>query len=29
MSWTYILSGVAAAGVLVYLFVVLLWPEKF
>jgi K+-transporting ATPase KdpF subunit len=29
MSWTYILSGVTAAAILVYLFVALLWPEKF
>jgi len=29
MSWTYILSGLIAAAILVYLFVALLWPEKF
>ena len=29
MSWTYILSGLAAAAILVYLIVALLWPEKF
>jgi K+-transporting ATPase KdpF subunit len=29
MSWVYLLSGLAALGVLVYLIVALLWPEKF
>ena len=29
MNWVYILSGVLAAGILVYLVVALLWPEKF
>ena len=29
MSWIYILSGLAAVAILVYLFVALLWPEKF
>ena len=29
MSWIYILSGLVAVAVLVYLFVALLWPEKF
>jgi K+-transporting ATPase KdpF subunit len=29
MSWIYILSGAVAAAVLVYLFIALLWPEKF
>jgi K+-transporting ATPase KdpF subunit len=29
MSWTYILSGLVATAILVYLFVALLWPEKF
>jgi K+-transporting ATPase KdpF subunit len=29
MSWTYILSGLVAVAILVYLFVALLWPEKF
>jgi K+-transporting ATPase KdpF subunit len=29
MSWVYLLSGLAALGVLVYLVVALLWPEKF
>ena len=29
MSWTYILSGLIAAAILAYLFVALLWPEKF
>ena len=29
MNWLYIVSGVIAAGLLVYLFVALLRPEKF
>jgi K+-transporting ATPase KdpF subunit len=29
MSWIYVLSGLAALGVLVYLVIALLWPEKF
>jgi K+-transporting ATPase KdpF subunit len=29
MSWIYILSGLVAAAIPVYLFVALLWPEKF
>jgi K+-transporting ATPase KdpF subunit len=29
MSWIYILSALVAAAILVYLFVALLWPEKF
>jgi K+-transporting ATPase KdpF subunit len=29
MSWIYVLSGLVALAILVYLFVVLLWPEKF
>lgn len=29
MNWVYVLSGVLAAGLLVYLIVALLWPEKF
>ena len=29
MSWIYILSGLIAVAILVYLFVALLWPEKF
>jgi K+-transporting ATPase KdpF subunit len=29
MSGIYILSGLVAAAILVYLFVALLWPEKF
>jgi len=29
MSWVYVLSAVAAAGVFVYLVVALLFPEKF
>ena len=29
MSWLYIISGLIAAGLLVYLFVALLKPEKF
>jgi K+-transporting ATPase KdpF subunit len=29
MSWVYILSGVLAAAVFVYLVIALLYPEKF
>ncbi len=29
MSWTYLLSGVLALGVFVYLVVALFFPEKF
>jgi K+-transporting ATPase KdpF subunit len=29
MSWIYILSGVIAAVIFMYLVVALLWPEKF
>jgi K+-transporting ATPase KdpF subunit len=29
MNWIYVLSGVIAAGIFVYLIVALLWPEKF
>ena len=29
MSWIYLLSGLVAAAILVYLLVALLWPEKF
>jgi len=29
MSWIYILSGLLALAIFVYLFVALLWPEKF
>jgi K+-transporting ATPase KdpF subunit len=29
MSWIYILSGVLAAAVFVYLVIALLYPEKF
>jgi K+-transporting ATPase KdpF subunit len=29
MSWIYILSGLVAVAILVYLFIALLWPEKF
>jgi K+-transporting ATPase KdpF subunit len=29
MNWTYLLSGIIALGLLVYLFVALLRPEKF
>ncbi|HVC12726.1 MAG TPA: K(+)-transporting ATPase subunit F [Burkholderiales bacterium] len=29
MSWVYVMSGLVAAAVLVYLFAALLWPEKF
>jgi K+-transporting ATPase KdpF subunit len=29
MSWIYIVSGVLAVGILIYLVVALLYPEKF
>jgi K+-transporting ATPase KdpF subunit len=29
MSWVYVLSGALAVAIFVYLFVALLWPEKF
>ena len=29
MSWVYVLSGVLAAAILVYLVIALLFPEKF
>ena len=29
MSWLYLLSGILAAAILIYLFVALLFPEKF
>ncbi|HEY6598608.1 MAG TPA: K(+)-transporting ATPase subunit F [Pseudomonadales bacterium] len=29
MSWMYIVSGVLAVGILAYLIVALLYPEKF
>ena len=29
MSWIYILSGLLAFAIFVYLFIALLWPEKF
>lgn len=29
MNWVYVLSGVIAVAVFVYLFIALLWPEKF
>lgn len=29
MSWLYVVSGLLAAGLLVYLFIALLRPEKF
>lgn len=29
MSWVYILSGVLAAAIFVYLVIALLYPEKF
>jgi K+-transporting ATPase KdpF subunit len=29
MSWIYIVSGVLAFGILIYLVVALLYPEKF
>ena len=29
MNWIYVLSGVLAVGIFVYLVIALLWPEKF
>ncbi len=29
MSWVYVLSGLVAAALVIYIFVALLWPEKF
>ena len=29
MSWVYLLSGAVALVLFVYLFIALLWPEKF
>ena len=29
MSWVYLLSGIAAAAIFVYLLIALLYPEKF
>ena len=29
MNWIYVLGGLVALAILVYLFVALLWPEKF
>jgi len=29
MSWVYALSGLLALALFVYLFIALLWPEKF
>lgn len=29
MNWIYVLSGVLAVAIFVYLFIALLWPEKF
>jgi K+-transporting ATPase KdpF subunit len=29
MSWAYILSGVVALAILIYLIIALLYPEKF
>lgn len=29
MNWVYVLSGVLAVAVFVYLLAALLWPEKF
>ena len=29
MNWIYFLSGAIAFGLFIYLFVALLWPEKF
>lgn len=29
MNWVYVVSGVLAVAVFVYLFIALLWPEKF
>jgi len=29
VSWVYVLSGLLAAAIFIYLLVALLWPEKF
>ena len=29
MNWVYVLSGALAVAIFVYLFVALLWPDKF
>jgi K+-transporting ATPase KdpF subunit len=29
MNWVFVLSGALAVAIFVYLFVALLWPEKF
>ena len=29
MTWTYLLSGVLAFGIFIYLIIALLYPEKF
>ncbi len=29
MSWIYVLSGLIALAIFLYLFIALLWPEKF
>jgi K+-transporting ATPase KdpF subunit len=29
MSWIYVLSGAVALAIFIYLFIALLWPEKF
>jgi K+-transporting ATPase KdpF subunit len=29
MTWAYILCGVLAVGLMVYLMVALIWPERF
>ena len=29
MTWAYVLSGALAVAIFFYLFVALLWPEKF
>ncbi|CAJ0817962.1 hypothetical protein LMG19087_03271 [Ralstonia wenshanensis] len=29
MTWLYVLSGVITVALLIYLFVALLWPERF
>jgi K+-transporting ATPase KdpF subunit len=29
MTWTYIVGGVLAGGLMVYLLAALLWPERF
>jgi K+-transporting ATPase KdpF subunit len=29
MSWLYLLSGIAALAIFIYLLVALFWPEKF